>query len=202
MKRSTIARKMICTVALLCAAAWSAQAVNIVNNPGLETGNFSGWTVNDPSNFSGVGVNPAFAHSGNNYAFLGATPNVGSLSQSLGTTAGTSYSLSFWLANDITQGLPAFTSFEVFWNGASIFSLNTPAAFAYTQFSFSNLIATGAATTLEFRYRHDNDFWRLDDVSVSVPESFSTIWLALPAFGALGVLHFSRARARKSLARI
>ena len=58
---------------------------------------------------------------------------------------------------------------------------------------------------LEFVYNHNNDFWRLDDINVSaqgVPEAFSTIWLALPAFGALGMLHFSRARTRKSFAHI
>jgi hypothetical protein len=203
MKRLTLARKVLCTAALLCTTVWSANAVNIVNNPGFETGDFTGWTVNDPSNFTGVGNDAAFAHSGTHYAFLGATPNTGSLSQSLATMAGQSYTLSFWLANDATPGLGPTTAFAAFFNGVSVFALpgNSP-VFGYTQFTISGLVATGAATTLEFRYRHDNDFFRLDDVSVSVPEAFSTIWLSLPAFGALGLLHFSRARTRKSLAHI
>jgi hypothetical protein len=212
MKRSTLACKTFCIAALLCAAAWSANANNIVADPGFEDSAdgpgphaFSAaWTNNDSSGFSGVGGDGAFAHSGNNYAFLGANPNTGSLSQSLATVAGTSYTLGFWLANDTSTG-PGLTpgnSFQVFWNGGLVFSLTNSAAFSYTQFMALNLVATGAATTLEFRYQHGNDFWRLDDISVSVPEAFSTIWLALPAFGALGLLHFSRARARKSLARI
>ncbi len=213
MKRSTLARKVLCTAALLCTAVWSANAVNIVNDPGFEASAdgpgphpFSAaWTVNDPSGFSGVGGDSAFAHSGTNYAFLGATPNTGSLSQSLGTVANSFYTLSFWLANDATPGLGPTTAFAAFFNGVSVFALpgNSP-VFGYTQFTISGLLATSGATTLEFRYRHDNDFFRLDDVSVSaagVPESFSTIWLALPAFGALGLLHFSRTKGRKGLIR-
>ena len=196
--------KIFCIAALLCAAAWNANAVNIVNNPGFETGNFSGWTVNDPSGFTNVGPDPLFAHSGNFHANLGAVGLTGSLSQSLGTAIGTSYSLSFWLTND-SATTP--NSFAAFFNGIQVFSISNSAVFGYTQFTISGLVATSAATTLEFRYRHDADFFRLDDISVdaaaaSVPEAFSTIWLALPAFGALGLVQFSRARARKSLARI
>ena len=213
--KPTLARKIFCIAALFCAAAWNANA-NQVADPGFEgsTDNIGGnpfsssWTVvpaNDP--FSGVGGDSAFAHSGTNYAFLGATPNTATLSQAGGvsTVATQSYSLSFWLANDITAGLPATNSFNVFFNGVNVFSLTNSAAFGYTQFTISNLVATGASTALQFVYRHDSDFWRLDDVNVSpqgVPEAFSTMLLAFPAFGALGLVHFSRARARKSLARI
>ena len=208
--KPTLARKIFCIAALFCAAAWNANAVNIVADPGFEgsTDNIGGnpfsasWTVNDPSGFSGVGGDPLFAHSGTNYAFLGAVGVIGSLSQSLSTVAGTSYSLSFWLAND-SSTTP--NSFQVFFNGVSVFSIANSAVFGYTQFTISGLLATSGATTLDFRYRHDADFFRLDDISVDavgVPESFSTMWLAFPAFGALGLVHFSRARARKSLARI
>ncbi len=211
--KPTLARKIFCIAALFCAAAWNANAANIVADPGFEASAdglgphpFSAsWTSVDPSGFSGVGGDSAFAHSGNNYAFLGASPNTGSLSQSLATLAGSTYTLSFWLANDQTADLPQSNSFQVFWNGVSVFSLANQAAFAYTQFTITGLLAAGGATGLEFRDVHNSDFWRLDDVSVNaagVPEAFSTIWLALPAFGALGLLHFSRARARKSLARI
>ena len=201
MKRLTFARKILCTAALLCTAVWSAQAVNIVNNPGFETGSFSGWTHSDPNNPTNdnIGSDPQFAHSGTYHANLGATPNPGSLSQSLTTVAGQFYNLSFWLANDITAGLGPGNSFQVFWNGGLVFALTNASPFPYTQAGASNLLATSGSTLLEFRYRHDNDFWRLDDVSVSVPEAFSTIWLALPAFGALGMLHFSRTRGRKGL---
>lgn len=212
MKRSTLARKTFCIAALLCAAAWSVNA-NQVADPGFEasTDNIGGnpfsasWTNIDPSGFSGVGGDSAFAHSGTNYAFLGASPGFGSLSQNLSTAIGQSYTLSFWLANDQTVGLPQSNSFRVLFGGVQVFSIANQAAFGYTQFTISGLVATGGSTALEFVYNHDSDFWRLDDVNVSpqgVPEALSTIWLALPAFGALGLVQFSRAKGRKSLARI
>lgn len=194
------AQKIFCIAAVVCTGAWNASANNIVADPGFEASAdglgphpFSAaWTNNDPSGFSGVGGDSGLAHTGNNYAFLGSSPNTGMLSQTqnLMTTAGTFYTLSFWLANDITPELPPGTTFfEALWNGATVFTISNPAAFDYTQFSFS-VQATGPLTSLEFDYRHDNDFWRLDDVSVSVPDSGSTIWLALPAFVALGLVHF------------
>lgn len=204
--------KILCTTAILCTAVWSVNA-NQVADPGFEASAdglgphpFSAsWTLNDPSGFSNVGGDSAFAHSGNNYANLGSTPGTGSLSQALATSTGQAYSLSFWLANDITQGLPSGNSFQVFFGGVQVFSLANQGAFAYTQFTINGLVAAGGSTQLQFVYNHNNDFWRLDDIDVSaqgVPEAFSTIWLALPAFGALGMLQFSRARTRKSLAQI
>jgi hypothetical protein len=221
----TLARKIVCIAALSCAALWSAQAVNLVADPGFEASadNTSGgnpfsasWTDIDPSGFSGVGGNSSFAHTGNNYAFLGADPNFGSLSQNIGGfVAGQSYTLSFWLANDITvvdgiaAGVPNGNlfgnSFRVLFGGVQIFSLTNQGAFGYTQFTISGLVATNTTQTLEFVYQHSNDHWRLDDVSIqaaAVPEAFATMWLALPAFGVLGLVQFSRARTRKSLARI
>ncbi len=216
MKRLALAKTIVCIAALLCAWTWNVKA-NLVADPGFEasadgTGPHpfsAAWTDVDPSGFSGVGGDSAFAHTGNNYAFLGATnypntpPITGSLSQNLATTSGISYTLSFFLANDITTGpnLGSFTSFEVLWNGISIFSATNQPAFDYTQFTFSDLVATGPLTTLEFRYEHDNDWFRLDDVSVEVPDSGSTIWLALPIFAGLGLLHF-RVKTGKASARV
>src|ERR1700754_457709 len=170
--KTTLAHKIFCIAALLCAAAWSVNAANIVADPGFEASAdglgphpFSAsWTNIDPSGLSNVGGDSAFAHSGNNYANLGSTPGTGSLSQSLGTAVGQSYTLSFWLANDITAGLPAGNSFRVFFGGVQVFILTNQAAFGYTQFSISGLVATSGSTALEFVYNHNNDFWRLDDV--------------------------------------
>ena len=179
-------------VSLFLFAGLSNAHANLVADPGFEasTDNTSGgnpfsasWTNIDPSGFSGVGGDSAFAHSGNNYAFLGLTPGTGSLSQNLTTIAGTAYSISFWLANDITAGLPSGNSFRVLFNGIQVFALANQSAFGYTQFTVNGL-ATSGTTALEFVYNHNNDFWRLDDISVEaagVPEAFATIWLALPA---------------------
>ena len=121
--KNTLVRSLFCAAALLCTVAWNAKAVNLVTNGGFETGSFSGWTHTDPSNFDNIGSDPLFAHSGTFHANLGASPGPGSLSQSLTTVAGTAYTLSFFLANDITQRPPIWTSFEVFWNGTSVLAL-------------------------------------------------------------------------------
>ena len=105
--KNTLVRSLFCAAALLCTVAWNAKAVNLVTNGGFETGSFSGWTHTDPSNFDNIGSDPLFAHSGTFHANLGASPGPGSLSQSLTTVAGSAYTLSFYLANDITQGLPS-----------------------------------------------------------------------------------------------
>ena len=50
-----LARLFVCTTALLCATAWSANA-NLITNGGFETGDFSGWFLfGDSSGFTGVG---------------------------------------------------------------------------------------------------------------------------------------------------
>ncbi len=164
-----------------------ARATNIVVDGGFEMSpapNFSSaWTLNEPNGFSNVGADGPifqFSRSGTQYANLSADfGQIGSLSQTLNTVAGSIYSLSFYLANDVQS---ANSSFAVFFNNVSL-SFTTTALFGtsgnYTEFTFSNLIATNAFTTLEFQYRQDDDFWRLDDISVNsaagVPEGGSAL---------------------------
>ncbi len=119
----------------------------------------------------------------------------GSLSQTLGTTAGEAYTLSFWLANNSNAPV---NFFQVYFGGALLQTFTSPPfpnSGAYQQFSYG-VIGAGGPTTLEFRYRHDDDFWRLDDVSVesgAVPEP--TTWaMMLLGFGAVG---YSMRRKRK-----
>jgi Carbohydrate binding domain len=201
--KNTLARIILCAAAIVCTAAWNANAVNLVQNGGFETGDFTGWThTGDANMFDNVGNDPNFAHSGNFHANLGSYPDFGGLGQSIATVAGTTYTFSFWLAYDVTPdfGDPD-ASFQALWNGGQVLSITNLTAggpFDYTLYSFS-VLATGASSTIQFNYRHGNDFWRLDDVSVAVPEAASTIWLALPTFAALGLV-YSR-RGRKGLAR-
>ncbi|HEY4283699.1 MAG TPA: hypothetical protein VGM62_11605 [Chthoniobacterales bacterium] len=203
MKLLTLTRKTLCIAALLCISALTSKA-NLVVNPGFETGSFSGWTLVDTSGLSNVGSDPLFAHSGTYHANLGTNPvppgpsNIGSLSQNLLTSPGSLYNLSFWLANDVDPNLSPVTTFSVFWNGVSVFTLtpNSP-AFGYTQFSVANLAAPTGSTPLEFRFQHDNDFFRLDDVAVNAPEAGSTLWMAFPVFAVFGLLHL-RQRLKKA----
>jgi len=169
-------------------------------------GGFSAaWTLNPPpgiaagQQLSNVGTDPAFAHSGTRHANLefSGTAAFASLSQVLTTTAGTAYTLSFWLAND--SAAPT-NFFRALINGAVVFTTTSPPfpiTGAYQQI-FANFVAAGGSTTLEFQYRHDQDFWRLDDVSVGVPEGGAPLWLAIPILGGLCLVHFRTRRAARA----
>jgi hypothetical protein len=148
-------------IALLCFAA--VANANLVTNPGFETGDFTGWTQGGDTSF--VGVNNAVAHSGTFGAFMGPVGSDGTLSQTLATTAGGIYSVSYWLAS---QAGATTNDFSASFNGVTIAGsvLNNAGAFGYTQFTFSGLVATTNSTVLGFTFRNDDSFWLLDDVSV------------------------------------
>ncbi|MGI9087984.1 MAG: hypothetical protein ACR2HH_09635 [Chthoniobacterales bacterium] len=180
MKSSRLFRPALFLAALLlCLSAAPAVHSQVING-GFETGDLTGWTVVDPDGYIAIGSDPAFAHSGNYHLNLGSGPALGSLSQDLSTAAGSTYSLSFWLAND--SSVPP-NEFDVFWDGNLVFSLTNVAVFPYTNYSIPNLVASGSSTTLEFRNRNDADFFRLDDIQVDVVPEMSTLPLVLLGLG-------------------
>lgn len=184
--------------ALYCVTAPTSSAQNLVTNGSFETGDFTGWTVTDTNPLT-TNVGPqggstfAGAREGNNWANLGSNPATASLSQTFNTTAGESYTFSFSLANDITP--PAGGNFfEALFNGVSVLTVTNAAAFGYVDYQFSNLVATGSSSMIEFRYQHGDDFFRLDAVSV-VPEP-STV--SLIVMSTLGGLVFAYRRSRRT----
>ncbi|MGZ5552026.1 MAG: hypothetical protein ACXWHF_00150 [Chthoniobacterales bacterium] len=196
MKQLPILLKLSCAAAFICAAV-SSQGQNIVADPGFEASAdgigahpFSAsWTVVDSSGFTNVGGDTIDAHSGVNYANLGATATTGSLSQLLTTMPGRLYTLSFFLTNNTI--LPT-NFFQAFFNGSLVFATTSPpftGSGAYIPETITGLLATGSSTLLEFRYQNDQDFWRLDDISVVAPEGGAPLWLAIPIFGGLCLLH-------------
>jgi hypothetical protein len=151
---------------------------NLIVNPGFETGNFSGWIFN-PGPSSSSGVDNSNPHIGTYAAVLDATtgpPPVEELSQTVATTPGTFYNVSFWLSNSGTTGTRSFiASF-----GGTTIALGGSPAFPYTEFMFTVQV-TGTSSVMDFRDFNNGGAWYLDDISVtarSVPENAST-WIFL-----------------------
>ncbi|MEJ7609020.1 MAG: PEP-CTERM sorting domain-containing protein, partial [Bryobacteraceae bacterium] len=112
-------------------------------------------------------------------------------SQTFSTAAGTPYRITFYLANDIVEPNSSFTAS---FNGVTQFSTNAATIFGYTMVQFTTAPAAGTTSTLTFSFRHDQDFFRLDDVSVlAVPEPSSTALMMLSAAGVLGFVQYRRA---------
>jgi hypothetical protein len=158
----------------------NANAQNIVADGGFEetppgSNAFSAaWTLipasgtNPGQQFSNVGTSTSFARTGENYANLAPElAQVGTLRQTLSTTAGRSYTLSFYLANDSDEPVNFFRAVV---NGTILYEASSPPfpATGTYQLVTASFVANGSSTTLDFQYRHDDDFWRLDDVSVVV----------------------------------
>jgi hypothetical protein len=162
---------------LLCSTAF-VKAQNIVVNPGFETGTFAGWTHSGNTGFSGV-TGGGIEHSGSFGAFFGPVGSNGFLSQTLSTTPGSLYDLSFWLRPD--GGSPS--NFSVSFNGVSLLTLTNPPTSPYTQFTFTGLLATSNSTGLIFSFRDDPSFFSFDDVSVSLTGA-----AAVPDSGTGGLL--------------
>jgi hypothetical protein len=171
--------------------AAGAQA-NAVFNGGFETGDLTGWTLTNSSQFDAVcqpgeqiGAAYCMVNSGDYAMSFGHDGGVTTLSQVLATTPGASYDLDFYLANDNPRDV-GVTTFDVLWDGVDVYSLSSPQpSFSYTPISL-DVAATSNSTTLSFLAQQDPSQWFLDDVSVQgVPEpaTMLTVGLTLIAAG-------------------
>ncbi len=170
---------LIATAIGLVLAAGPAGAVNLVTNPGFETGDLTGWSVTGGNAHAVANISP---HSGIYHWSAGdfGVPSV--LSQTIATTAGETYSLSFYLNND---GLTP-TMWRVRWNGVDIDGEDDGLSFGYTLMSY---LVTGTGNdTVSFAFLQENLFFRLDDVSLEVaapePASLALLGLALTGLAA------------------
>jgi hypothetical protein len=167
-----------CGLALITAIP--GYSANLVANPGFETGDFTGW-VADSSPF--LYVDTANPHSGTYSAHMGNNTSLATLGQALATTAGGTYTLSFFLqVND--SGTP--NEFKVIWDGTTIFDQTDMTAAPYSLYTFTNLVASSASTDLQFLHRHDPDHFFLDDISVLDEKSITDA--PIPEPGQFGLL--------------
>jgi hypothetical protein len=154
----------IAAVAAFCIV--QPAKANLITNPGFETGNLTGWTLNP--GFTAVGTNGAVSpHSGNFQAesVLGS----GVLGQSFATALGQSYTVDFWAATHGGATLSVLGGSTVF---NHIFATTT----GYTEFTFS-FTALSTSSAIQFSAA---GFLFLDDVSVTptgVPDGGTTVSL-------------------------
>ena len=159
------------TAVAALSVAYPAKA-NLITNPGFETGNFTGWTGISNADVTGTALGVA-PHSG---SFQAAFTDPSSISQSVATTAGQSYTISFFYA---VSGSPSPNlALNVTWGG-SVFGYLFHSASAYTEYSIT-VPAFASSTTLAFGTTGPGGFSFLDDVSVTpttVPDGGTTVSL-------------------------
>lgn len=211
-------------LAALATGLVSISSANLFTNPGFETpplssGSISlyttgsttltGWTVVGPAvyhihtNYSepGNGVSSMLANSGSHYVDITGNGNQGincGITQSIATTVGVTYDLSFWMSNCLaTNGAAAYSSvsiLDVSINGGPRQSFTHSAGnvlgqnvWAQKRLSFVATTTTTSIAFLNGTSGSTNNLIGLDDVSV-VPEPATLAVLGL------GVLALRRRR--------
>jgi hypothetical protein len=143
----------------------SSSTSNLVANGSFETNSFSGWTLGGNSGVVSAGPQlfvDAKPESGSYATGMGSVGSDGTLSQTIATTPGDTYTLSFWLENDA----PGANDFKALWNGQALLSLTNASQSGYTEYTYG-VTATGSSSTLEFSARNDPSQWNLDNISLS-----------------------------------
>ncbi|MFO0967892.1 MAG: carbohydrate binding domain-containing protein [Gemmataceae bacterium] len=179
MKRTNL---LLAALALLLGV--DPARADLIVNGGFETGDLTGWTVGpNPSFPVSVDSAPAVVHSGLFAAQIaGFSSDPDTLSQTVLTTTGQHYTLSFW--RTVLDGGP-ITSLAVFWDNTLLFSEMNNGAQPYSLFTF-DVVGTGS-DTLRFVSANDPSFTFLDDVSLvptHTPEPTSLVIFGLAAVAA------------------
>lgn len=161
-------------IALLLPTAASAVCtgntnINLVRNPGFETGNgqtITDWDVYDKSD-GDLGIGMGVKKSGQQALEMGTTGGENRISQAVKTTAGSVYTVCFWLTPTGSRGP---NSFRAQWNNQDMIVLrnigvsNGADTFAYYEF---HAVATGN-DLLSFEERNDPADFFLDNVDVQL----------------------------------
>jgi Carbohydrate binding domain/PEP-CTERM motif len=159
---------------ILCAPWHSGAWADLIINGGFETGDFSGWTVTNNTDINGVdSSNP---HSGTYEAFFGQITADGlvSISQSVATIPGQSYTLSFWVMAEPGSGFSGTPDeFRASFGGNALLDLLDLSPFPYTHYTYT-VTATSPSSLVQFDATNDAGFFDLDDVSMTALAATST----------------------------
>jgi hypothetical protein len=169
-----VAASLPLAVLALCSLTTPTGAQNLVQNPGFETGDATGWSLTTTSGSTQISshVYPGGGpNTGSYYGLFGdAAAAPGSLSQILATVSGQDYVLDYFLANFGTGSQESPNIFSVLVDGNVLSSLTNIPTQPYTEYSFG-FTATGPSTNLTFSGGHTPFALFLDDVSVTATES-------------------------------
>lgn len=172
------------------APAWAADVCqagnNLIANCGFESGTFDGWTVSgtdvpfsenvlygvetaDPFPTATGGTAPS---SGDFQAyFLDQAANPITLSQTFATTIGTTYTVSFALAQyDVNDPFDKtfVNSLAASFGGSTLLSLTNSADFGYKTYSY-DVLATSSTSTFEIVTSDTTGEFLVDSISVAAP---------------------------------
>lgn len=215
-------RTALVTLGLLATCAAHAD---FITNGNFESGTFappgnqtqtlapgstalSGWqVVNDSIAWIGVGDPWGLdAQSGNMFLDLSdysAGAPFGGIQQTLSTTPGYKYAVSFWLGSSTAWGRPAALTVSAAGQSATFTSANIGSNNDWQRFSFS-FVANSAATVLSFVGASGVNYIGLDNVDVTataVPELSSSLML-LAGLAVLGTGMGERARRGMAVGRL
>ncbi len=186
----------------LLAARPATAGMDLVTNGGFESGDFTGWTISGPQTsapyilvsgpfMDAVQLNP---YQGNYFAAVGFNGADGSISQTLATTAGAQYTLSF--AYFAENGTP--NDFSVAFGGNTVLSItndtsNSTNPVTWTPYSFT-VTATSNSTDLVISGRNDPLYSGVDSVSVTPNPTPEPSSLAVWGLGVVAALVVARRR--------